>query len=129
MDNSIFILCLHLDFTLYCFYLNRERDIFSRFNLSCLLLEFISSGLEIFIQCKDSDILHQHPSIALNKKIYSIYFPRQVRGMILWLSKCISVIPLEKKMSMANLGARHCQFYCSSHMTCVTAFPVLTNLA
>lgn len=111
MDDFIFIPYLHLYFTLYYFNLNKEREIFSGFNLNCLLVESISSRLEMFIQCKSSDILHQHPSIALNKKIHFINFLRQVREMLLWHSKCIYTIPLEKKMSGANLGARYCQFY------------------
>lgn len=96
MDDFIFIPCLHLYFTLYYFNSSKEREIFSRFNLSCLLVELISSRLEMFIQCKSSDILHQHPSIALNKKIRFINFLKQAKEMLLWHSKCIYISPLEK---------------------------------
>ena len=46
----------------------------------------------------------------------------------IFIYKYIYIISI-KKLSRTNLGARHYQFYCSVHRSCMTAFLILTDLS
>lgn len=57
MDNSIFIIFHAFIFFHINTVFKQREGTFSKFDLSCLSVELMSSRLEIFISCKGSDIL------------------------------------------------------------------------
>lgn len=49
--------------------------------------------------------------------------------MLFWHLQYIYIVSIRKKLSGTNLVAMYCQFYCPIIITCLTAFPILTNFA
>lgn len=92
MDNSIFISCPQFFPTLILFDSNKERENFSKFSLSCLLVQLISSRLEICIWYKDSDILHQTVFYCFKQEhIFNLLPMASEGGAIMALKMCLYI--------------------------------------